>query len=194
MSIERPLGDELTLALERMTATFEQRSIRYAVIGGIATLLRGRPRFTQDVDFILEVPQIVLPGLLDELVAQGFDLDPLKVIREYVYKSITAFRFGEVRIDWLKPALPLYARALSDATMITWKNGQLLRVATPEGIILTKMLAYRPQDIADIETLLVSNPGLDTELIRREWALFASNDPSRTAWLEDAIRRLAPTP
>ena len=61
-------------------------------------------------------------------------------------------------------------------------------------IILTKMLAYRPQDIADIETLLVSNPGLDTELIRREWALFTSNDPSRTAWLNDALRRLQSTP
>jgi hypothetical protein len=34
---------------------FDARSIRYALIGGFAFALRGRPRFTQDVDVLLEV-------------------------------------------------------------------------------------------------------------------------------------------
>ena len=53
-------------------------------------MLRGRARFTQDVDFLLEVPQLVLPGLLDDLVERGFALDPAIVIKEFVREHVTS--------------------------------------------------------------------------------------------------------
>jgi hypothetical protein len=133
-------GDSVR-AIESLTETFEARSIRYALIGGLATILRGRPRYTQDVDFLVDVPQIVLPKLLDDLVDRGATLDPTVVIREYVRESMTSFPFGRVRIDWLKPVLPLYARALADAAPLEWTEGRSIRVASPEGLILTKMVA-----------------------------------------------------
>src|SRR3954452_20351109 len=108
-----PLSDELLRAVESLAEVLAARSIRHALIGGLATNLRGRPRYTQDVDLLIDIPQIALPGLLDELVARGFTLDPTKVAQEYVRHHITAFRFGAVRIDWLKPILPLYVRTLS---------------------------------------------------------------------------------
>ena len=75
-------------------------------------MLRGHPRFTQAVDVLLDVPQLVLPGLLDELARRGFTFDAATVIREYVQEHLTAFRYGSVRIDWLKPMLPLYAQSV----------------------------------------------------------------------------------
>lgn len=55
---------------------------------------------------------------------------------------------------------------------------------------LTKMVAFRPQDQVDIETLLTANRDtIDVDLIRREWAPFAPTEPERTAWLEAAIDR-----
>ena len=72
-------------------------------------------------------------------------------------EHITAFSFGAVRIDWLKPVLPLYTRALADAQPLEWSEGHSIRVATAEGLILTKMVAFRPQDQVDIETLLTAN-------------------------------------
>src|SRR5206468_1847327 len=104
------LGSELIRAVELLADTFAAQSIRYAVVGGLATALRGRPRFTQDVEVLLDVPQLALPGLLDELAQLGFVFDRATVIREYVHEHMTAFRFASVRIDWLKPVLPLYAR------------------------------------------------------------------------------------
>ena len=83
------LGDELVRAVELLADVFAARSIRYAMIGGLATMLRGRPRFTQDVDILLDVPQIALPGLLEELARRGFKFDVAAVIREYV-----RFRFA----------------------------------------------------------------------------------------------------
>lgn len=187
------LGDDFVRAVELLADAFTAQSIRYAVVGGLATALRGRPRFTQDVEVLLEVSQLTLPGLLDALTDLGFLLDRDTVIREYVGEHTTAFRFGSVRIDWIKPVLPLYARTLAEATPLTWTEGHILRVATAEGLILTKMVSFRPQDQVDIETLMVANrDDLDTSLIRREWLAVAAGEEARTAWLEDALVRLVP--
>jgi hypothetical protein len=188
-----PLDNELVRSVELLADTFAAQSIRYAVVGGLATALRGRPRFTQDVDVLLDVPQIKLPALLDTLASQGFELDAAKVMREYVQEHMTAFRFGFVRIDWLKPVLPLYARTLADASLLAWTEGHPIRVASAEGLILTKLISFRPQDKVDIETLMLVNRGdLHVKLIRQEWSAVAAGEETRTAWLEDALTRLIP--
>jgi hypothetical protein len=188
------LEHELIRAVELLAETFAGQSISYALVGGLAVALRGRPRFTQDVDVLLDVPQLALPRLLDELVRLGFNLDRNAVISEFVRDHMTAFRFGSVRIDWLKPILPLFARTLADASSLTWTEGYPLRVATAEGLILMKMVAFRPQDQVDIETLLIANrDDLNVGLIRQEWSVVATGEEARTAWLEDALARLAPS-
>ena len=177
-------------AVESLAEAFDARAIRYALIGGLASVLRGRPRFTQDVDFLLEVPEVALPGLLDDLVERGFQLDPAMVIQQFVQEHMTSFPFRDARIDWLKPLLPLYSRTLADAGPLEWTQGHTVRVATAEGLILTKMVAFRPQDQVDIETLLTANrDAIDVRLIRNEWSSFAATEPERTAWLESVIAR-----
>ena len=98
---------------------------------------------------------------------------------------MTAFRYGVVRIDWLKPVLPLYAHALAAATKLPWGDKHALRVLTPEGLIVAKLVAFRPQDQEDIRTLLAANADeIDADLIRREWAAVAEGEEQRTTWLE----------
>jgi hypothetical protein len=191
MAMDRSLlTDELDRAVELLAESFAARSIRHALIGGLATSLRGRQRTTQDVHFLLNVPQIHLPGLLDDLIDRGFTLDPSVVIPQYVRQYITAFAFGTVRIDWLKPVLPLYSRTLADAQPLDWSEGHSVMVATAEGLILTKMVAFRPQDQIDIETLLTANRDeIDIELIRQEWSPFAATETERTSWLDAVIAK-----
>jgi hypothetical protein len=65
---------------------------------------------------------------------------------------------------------------------------------TAEGLILTKMVAFRLQDQVDIEALLTANrDDLDVGLIRREWSVVAAGEESRTAWLENTLARLVPS-
>ncbi len=123
-------------------------------------------------------------------VERGFAIDPAVVIKEYVREHITSFRLGPVRIDWLKPVLPLYSRVILSASPLDWSEGHPLRVATAEGLILTKMVSFRPQDQMDIETLLTANRDtIDVQLIRDEWSPFAETEAERTAWLEATIAR-----
>ena len=134
-----------------------------------------------------------MPSLLADLTGRGFNLDEDTVIREFVREHLTQFRFGSVRIDWLKPMLPLYTRALKDASELTWTDGRSIRVATAEGLILTKMVAFRPQNQADITTLLAANRDvIDVASIRSEWAPYAPTEVDRTAWLEAAITKIVP--
>ena len=180
-----PLAGELVAAVEILSEVFGVRGIRYAILGGLATMLRGRPRFTKDVDVLLDVPQVALPGLLDELAGRGFSLDRDAVIREFVQHHMTAFRYGMVRIDWLKPVLPIYAYALAAATTVLWTEGHVMRVLATEGLIVTKMVAFRPQDQEDIRTLLAANrDDIDSDLIRREWSTVSQDEDARTSWLE----------
>jgi hypothetical protein len=66
-----------------------------------------------------------------------------------------------------------------------------VRFATAEGLVLTKMAAFRPQDLADIETLLSANRDtIDVALVRGEWSAVAAEDDAQTVWLESAIARL----
>ncbi len=191
MAIDRRvLSEDLVLAVDSLAEAFAARSVRHALIGGLAISMRGRPRLTQDIDFLVDVTLIALPGLLDDLVERGFSLEPMVVIKEYTRENITAFKFGPVRIDWLKPVLPFYSRALADAAPLEWTEGHTVRVATAEGLILTKIVAFRPQDQMDIETLLTANrDSIDIQLIREEWSPFAAIEAERTAWLEAVIAR-----
>ena len=98
---------------------------------------------------------------------------------------MTAFRYGMVRIDWLKPVLPIYAHALAAATTVLWTEGHVMRVLATEGLIVTKMVAFRPQDQEDIRTLLAANrDDIDSDLIRREWSTVSQDEDARTSWLE----------
>jgi Nucleotidyl transferase AbiEii toxin, Type IV TA system len=184
------LSEDLFLAVDSLAEAFAFRAVRHALIGGLAISIRGRPRLTEDIDFLVDVPQLALPGLLDDLIERGFSLDPMVVIKEYVREHVTAFAFEGVRIDWLKPVLPFYARAIADASPLDWSEGHSIRVATAEGLILTKMVAFRPQDQMDIDTLLAANrDSIDVDLIRAEWSPFAATEVDRTSWLESAIAR-----
>jgi hypothetical protein len=187
-SDRRHLSEELVQAVESLAEAFAARSVHHALIGGLAISMRGRPRLTQDIDFLVDVSQVALPGLLDDLVERGFSLDPAVVIKEYVHEHITAFSFGPVRVDWLKPVLPFYSRAIADASPLDWSQGHSIRVATAEGLILTKMVAFRTQDQMDIDTLLTANRDkINIDLIREQWSPFAATEAERTAWLDAAI-------
>jgi len=182
-------------ALRELAQALEHRRIRYALIGGVATGYRSRPRFTQDLDFLLEVPQLVLPALLDDLQARGFDFDMEATIREWTRDHLTALAFRGIPIDWLKPLLPCYQHVIDTARPELWLDGPV-RIAAPEGLILIKLLAFRSQDQVDIENLLAANRGqLDLEWIRREWEAVAERDDPRLQRFNEMVPRfyLPPT-
>ena len=80
---------------------------------------------------------------------------------------------------------------LDSARVEKWRS-HAIRIASPEGLILTKLVAFRTQDQADIEDLVAANRDqLDLETIRREWQIVAGRDDPRSLWLKETLQRLS---
>ena len=179
-----PSGQTLKQALSSLVATRDARSIRYAIIGGVATIQHTRVRTTNDIDALVTVPQIAMPGMFEALEARGFLVDLPKNIRELRDDGLTTIRFGDVLVDLMRPVLPVYAHVL-DGAVAAEILGQTVRISSAEGLIVMKLIAFRPQDESDIRDVLAAYRGrLDLQHIRAEFATLADPDDPRWAKLE----------
>jgi len=179
---EAALPDPLVRAVQELADVLPAHQAHYALIGGIAAGMRGQQRFTDDIDLLLTVPQLQLPGLLEALIKRGFACDVVPTVREWIQHHMVVLKYGDVRVDWLKPVVPVYQHVLDAATVGVWR-GREVRVATAEGLILLKLLAGRPQDLVDVNALLAANQGrLALDWIEREWLTVSVTDDPR--WLQ----------
>jgi Nucleotidyl transferase of unknown function (DUF2204) len=183
--IPEDLQDALTSAADTLNA----QNVAYAVIGGMAAGHRSQPRFTKDVDFLLQIPQIQLPGLLETLRQKGFEFDLPTTVREWTQHHMTKLMFRGIAVDWLKPVIALYQHVLDRATEQDWYDRRI-RVASVEGLILLKLLAYRTQDLLDIENLSAFHRDtLDLDWIRSEWESIESLDDPRMVRLMELVEK-----
>lgn len=188
------LFQNLMATLGKLVPVLDQLQVRYALIGAMATGYRSQPRFTQDLDFLLDIPQLVLPALLDELRVRGFTFQNETTIREWTQDHLTTLDYRGVRIDWLKPVLPCMKHVLEAATAEPWQDSTI-RIARPEGLILLKLLAFRTQDQVDIESLLAANQGqLDLDFVRCEWESLGLPDDGRWQKFQEMVARLYASP
>lgn len=106
--------------------------IPHALIGGLAVGLHGHPRATKDVDFLVG--------------EEAFDrTEPLLVFRAELRDLV---RVGVVDL------MPLPRGHEELAEYLELPAGNEIPVIGPEGLVLLKILANRPQDRADVSTLL----------------------------------------
>jgi predicted nucleotidyltransferase len=185
---EREPSSELLRALERLVRVLNERKTDYALIGGLGVAVRGPIRATRDIDMILAVPQIELPGLLESVAAQGFRVDLLSALRTWRDDHLLQFASGDVGVDWIKAVLPVFGRILGRAR---WEDvgDARIRVADAEGLLLLKLIAFRPRDQEDMRGILAANPGaIDLDWLRQEWGSLTTADDRRSDLLEQMVR------
>jgi hypothetical protein len=59
MTSDHSLADELLNALEQTTAAMNRHGVSCALIGGLAASYRSQPRFTKDVDLLVQWKSLV---------------------------------------------------------------------------------------------------------------------------------------
>lgn len=187
-----PDGSTLRNAFDALVATFDERRVHYAIIGGLAIVQHTRPRTTDDVDALLTVSQLEMPGLFEALHRRGFDADVAQCIHEFRDGGLTTLSFKGVIVDLLRPVIPAYSRVLGRA-IIAEILGRQVRIASAEGLVVLKLAAMRPQDESDIQDLLDSYQGrMDLDYIRSELDTFAdAKDPRRgkfEAWVKQSAQ------
>ncbi|MEM1213730.1 MAG: hypothetical protein AAGI68_15690 [Planctomycetota bacterium] len=136
-----PPGD-LTAALLDAIALFRELKIRYALVGGLAAMLYGRARYTEDVDFVAEPDhEAILAANPDAMKRHGFD-------PECTWKL---YHGSGIEIDLWKDK-----HAAGTVTRAKRKKiaGRFAKVAEVHDLIAMKLRAGRPQDDYDITEIL----------------------------------------
>lgn len=151
------VNEPLISTLIDAAAFLRSELVPFALIGGFASTLLGQPRLTADVDLVIEADVDRVLGLVSTLPQSMFE--PLfDGVEEVVQRSFILpilHRRNRVKVDIAIGLTGFEHLAVRRARPILIA-GQPIPVATPEDLLLMKVLAGRPQDEQDIEGLLVT--------------------------------------
>lgn len=162
------------------------------IVGGVAASILGRPRATRDIDVAALLDSDRWAEFLATSALRGFVSrlsDPIGFARE---ARVLLLRHvaSETDIDVILAALAFEREMIARGQGIMIA-GVSVRLPTPEDLLVTKAVAHRARDIADIDALLDANPGLDLRRVRRWVRAFAEalDEPAIANDLEAQIRR-----
>lgn len=207
------LGAMASGSLERIFAALEAAGARYLVVGGVAVVLHGHPRFTADLDLVLALEPENVRAALRALRGLGYEprapVDPEGLAdpatrEDWVRsKGLTVFSFASretsttevhVFVEEPFPFEEAYARALRAEL-----GGLRVCVASIPDLVATKYRTGCPRDVEDARELEAiaeqsepADPDRDswdahqTRARRRAWLALGHRE--RLLWLEEAKR------
>ena len=163
-----------------LTRPLDELDIRYMATGSVASTFYGVPRFTHDVDLVLELPQGMASSLERAFPQTAFYCPPAEVIQVENHRPLRGHfnlihhQTGFKADVYLVGRDPLHAWGLERRRRIDLSPAGVLWLAPPEYVILRKLEFYReghsPKHLDDIRGMLeVSGDSISRETIM-EWA------------------------
>jgi hypothetical protein len=158
------VSDPPEFALSRLLGRLVQAGVDFVVIGGVAVVVQGSPRFTDDLDICHATDR----ANLDRLALLLLDLDArlrgieddlpfvpdARTLRQTEILTLTT-RDGDIDLFADPPGSPGYAALKRKASRIDL-DGDVVLVASIDDLIAMKTAAGRPQDIVDLESLEIA--------------------------------------
>jgi predicted nucleotidyltransferase len=126
---------ELLRVLDVALAALAAAEVPFLVVGGIASAIHGRPRWTRDIDLFFKLEDA--GRALDAFAASGFETE---VVHEH---WLAKARLGEITVDVLTRSTP---DVLLDDEMLErsiWADfkGRAIRLLPPEDLVVMKAAA-----------------------------------------------------
>ena len=131
--------------LRRLVRALEKLRLRYFVTGGWATIFYGEPRFTKDIDVVVDLTAAEVRELLAEFPAPEFyasDEAALEAVRKRRQFNIIQSRTGW-KIDVIVPPHSRFDRSRFARSQRLDAGGFEAQFAAPEDAILMKLVYYR---------------------------------------------------
>jgi hypothetical protein len=156
----------MTNPVAALGSLLDAAGVPYAIIGAHAVNVWLEPRFTADIDVTVQAGSAEIVRLKTQLAENGFS-----VTREHGAALPSGPDF--VRFTSPDSAIVIEIQAAKTAFQeqvvrrATTERG--VRIATPEDLIVMKLIADRPKDVVDLAGL-VRLPSLDWEYVER-WAV-----------------------
>lgn len=141
---------------EEFLELLNTHKVRYCIVGSFALALYAKPRYTKDMDIVVEPTRENAQRLLQALAGFGFSAGSLNVTVEDFVNPTTIVQVGyePVRIDLLTSleGIP-FARLWRHRTMFQYGRHRVPFIGERE-FLEAKRRAGRSQDVADIEAVL----------------------------------------
>lgn len=157
----------LLQALLDLVKWLKEENVRGIIIGGVAASLLGRPRVTRDIDALVLLDSKWWEVFLNGGQRFGFIPrvgDPLEFAQKSRVLLVTHKPSG-IDIDISFGILPFEEEAV-DRAVSTEVAGITIPLPTPEDLTIMKVIAHRPIDMADIQSVMDAHPDIDMIRVR----------------------------
>jgi len=148
---------------------FEERQWQFCIIGGLALLRWGEPRFTRDVDVTLlagfgREESFLQPLLADYRARIGDALEFARRNRVLLLEAVNG-----VPLDVALGGLPYETLAVERSSKFEFEPGCSLRTCSAEDLVVQKLFALRPRDVLDVDGIVTRMHGkLDWDYIEAQ--------------------------
>lgn len=139
-----------------LLSAFNAHGVRYLVVGAYAVIFHAQPRFTKDIDVLIQADPSNAHATYDALAAFGAPLEGIRP--EDFAERGSFFRFGHDPYGFdILPEIPgvdfdaAWERRVEG--VIDPKSGLRAFFISAPDLIASKLAAGRPQDIADAEAI-----------------------------------------
>ena len=130
-----------------------EKQAKYLVVGGYAVAFHGYPRYTKDIDLWIWLNRENAEKVIEVLKDFGFSSLKISVEDLLTVDNVIQLGYPPARIDLLTDMGVLDFEECYLKKEEAVFEGLTVDFIDVESLIKTKLLAKRPQDIADIEKL-----------------------------------------
>jgi hypothetical protein len=160
-----------------MVETLERLRLPYLVTGSMATILYGEPRFTNDLDVVVQLPPEAVDALAEAFPSPEFyaDAEQIRSAIERKGQFNVVHPASGLKVDFMIPAMDAFDRSrFARARRVAPAEGYQAEFAAPEDVILKKLRYYSEggseKHLRDIAGILRVSPGeVDHDYVA-EWA------------------------
>ena len=181
-----PSPDILYEQLLHVCHFLEKNNIPYMVVGGIAVGIWVAPRATVDLDFVIGLDEDRLPLFIETAQKAGLVLFDPKPMQFKKMKLLRMFLQGKeaqlLMLDFILTDDDYKRESIKRAIALPLE-GQEIKVASPEDVILLKLLSGRGQDRVDIENIIrIRKNSLDRNYLDHWAERLSVSDLLRQLW------------
>ena len=116
----------------------------YAVWGGLAVVAYGEPRFTQDMDILLQGSSLPIDPFARRLSAMHYHVDEQAVRRAVVDGGFfnVIHRPYAIKVDFYLPQEPYLLAMIAERVYLPFDEARRAAYVTPTSVVAAKLRAY----------------------------------------------------
>jgi len=140
--------------MDEVIRRFNEKGVRYLVIGGQAIRLEGCPRFSMDWDVYIPNQDPVNMERINQILGDELDV-PLIPMGSHGENFVQTYQtqWGILQFHLTGPGLPPFDEAERRAVTHKTENGIPVRCLAGSDLLESKKRANRASDLADIDFL-----------------------------------------